>query len=132
MIDLMSAARGAVYAALAATVDPALAAVFDDVPQGTQPPFLKVGAIDSESRATKGEQLERLTVEVIAVHRGEDRGVLLAMMHAARAALDGQAVTAPDAALRPPRFESASASDVGPDGVTYAGLITFTIDAQPI
>lgn len=132
MIDLMSATRGAVYRALAAAVPGDLAPVYDDVPQNTPPPFVKIGSIDSENASAKGDQVELLTVEVVAVYRGEDRGVLLAMMHAARAALDRQPITADGVAFEPPRFVVGSASDASQqDGVTYAGVLNFELYAEP-
>lgn len=130
--DLMSAARGAVFRALEAHVPPELCSVFDDLPQETKPPFLKIGAIDSENEAGKGDQVERLTVEVVAIYQGEDRGVLLAMLHAARAALDRQSLEAAGVYFQPPRFLMASASDASAtDGVTYAGIINHEVYAEP-
>ncbi len=132
MIDLMTAARDALWRAMKASVDPGLCQVLDDTPQGTQPPFLKVGTIDSEGESGKGDQLERLTVEVIAVYRGNDRGDLLAMMHAARIAIEGNRALSDDTAhLSPPIFLKASASDASQqDGVTFVGLLNFDIWAE--
>jgi hypothetical protein len=132
MIDLMSAARGAVFRALAAAVSPSLCTVFDDVPQGTQPNFLKIGAIDSQNEESRSDQFERLTVEVIAIYRGQDRGVLLSMMHAGRDALDRKQLTSDGVNFLRTRFVTASASDASKDdGVTYAGISNYEIWAEP-
>ena len=76
MLDLMTATRGAVFRALKAAIPDAVAPVVDDVPQGTQPPFIMIGYIDSEATGGKSEQVERITVEVVAVYRGGARGKL--------------------------------------------------------
>ena len=81
--------------------------------------------------AKPADQREELTVEIWAVYRGEARGDLLAMMHAARSDLDGQPIAADGAALRPARLVNQLASDADQDGVTYCGLLHFTIQAQP-
>ena len=132
MIDLMTAARDAFWSVMKEGVSPDLCQVLDDTPQGTQPPFLKVGTIDSEGESGKGDQLERLTVEVIAVYRGTDRGDLLAMMHAARAAIEGNRGLSSDTAhLSAPIFLKASASDASQqDGVTFVGLLNFETWAE--
>lgn len=90
IVDLVGAARGAVFRALIAAVPTDLCAVFDDIPQGTEPNYLKIGAIDTENDESKSGQFERITVELFAIYRGADRGVLLAMMFAGRKALDRQ------------------------------------------
>lgn len=133
MIDLMSAVRAAVGKALKDGVPADLCPVYDDVPQNTQPPFVKVGAIDTENDETKGEQFERVTVEVIAVYRGDKRSVLLAMMHAARACIDRQVLPSDETInILRARFTKGSAGDAWTgDGVTYAGIMNFEIWAEP-
>jgi hypothetical protein len=133
IVDLMGAARGAVFRALSASVPPELCQVFDDIPQGTEPNYLKLGTLDTENDESKGDQFERLTVEVFAVYRGADRGVLIAMMFAGRTALDRQKLpNASGAQFLRCRFVKGVASDASPqDGVTYAGLMHFEIWAEP-
>ena len=132
MTDLMTAVRTAVFEALDAALDPALARVFDDVPQGTEPPFVKIGSIDEEPEDDKDADLSFVTVELIHIYRGRDRGVLLAMMEASRAALRGATLAAPGVELGTARYLKASASDASPhDGVTYAGVSNFGIFAEP-
>ena len=132
VIDLVGPTRIAVFNALEQGVDPALCAVFDDVPEGTQPNFLKIGMIDNENDESKSDQFERLLVEVLGVYRGADRGVLVAMMFAGRKAIDRQKLTAEGVNFLRSRFVKGTTSDASPqDGVTYAGLMQFEIWAEP-
>ena len=131
MIDLISATASAVFAALQDAIDPAMATVTQHVLEDQAPPLIVIGAIDSENQAGKGEQLERITIEIQSIFRGEGRSKLLAMMAAVRDALDGQRITASGVSFDTPRYLSASASDVAPDGVTYAGITQFEIFAEP-
>jgi hypothetical protein len=125
----MSAAQGAAFAALTSGVSQA--AVHDHVKQDTQPPFVKIGAIESASDGGKGEQLELITIEVHSIYRGADRTELLAIMHEVRQALDDQAISAPGASFQRPKFVRAAVSDAGPDGATYAGISIFEFHAEP-
>lgn len=131
-IDLMAAARGAVFRAMNEGASVQLAPVFTEVPENTQPNYFMIGDIDSDDASAKGDDdREQLQIEIISVYRGEDRGVLLAMMNAARRDLRRQPISAPGALLRPPRWVGSSASSALADGVTYIGLSHFTIQAQP-
>jgi hypothetical protein len=128
----MQATQDAVLAALSAAIDPSLAPVLQHLPQGTQPPFVKVGAIDTDSDTIHGEQFEHVTIEIQCAYRGEERGPLLDLMHAVRQALDSKRITSDGVTFGLPRFLSASASDASPiDGLTYAGVSSFQILAQP-
>jgi hypothetical protein len=128
MIDLMSAGQAAIFAALETGV--VLATVHDHVKQDTAPPFVKIGAIATNNEGGKGEQAETLEVEIHTIYRGADRSVLLAIMHQVREALDEQQLAGGGASFRP-TFATAAASDAGPDGVTYAGITTFEVFAEP-
>lgn len=130
-IDLLQPTQDAVFVALAAATMPHSAIVRQHVKQGQEPPFVKVGQIDTENVGGKGEQAERITVEVQTIFRGEARGPLLDIMGAVRAALDGQVITAGGVNFSTPTFLGATASDAGPDGVTYAGISHFEIFAEP-
>ena len=132
MFDLMSATRGAIFRALNVPAVTDIAPVYDDLPQNTQPPFLKIGSIDSDNVSSKGDQTEQLTVEVYAVYRGADRGVMMRMLHAAREAIDQQPIAADGATFGLPHFLKGSASDASPaDGVTFAGIMNFEVLAEP-
>ena len=132
IIDLVGPTRIAVFNALEQGVDAALCAVYDDVPEGTQPNYLKLGIIDNENDESKSDQFERLLVEVFGVYRGADRGVLVNMMFAGRKALDRQKLQADGVNFLRTRFVKGSTSDASPqDGVTYAGLMQFEIWAEP-
>lgn len=128
MIDLMSATQEGFYEALKAAVS--LASVFDHVKQGTQPNFVQLGPIESLSEGTKHGQLELLSIEIHTIYRGMDRRELLAIMHQVRQ-IEDLAITADGVSFSAPSFVSAAASNPGPDGITYAGISTFEIYAEP-
>lgn len=132
MIDLLTAAQTAVFAALSARTElTALSPVHQHVPQDTEPPLTIVGKIDSEAIGGKYQQLEDITIEVVAVHRGAGRAALLAIMHQQREALDGQAIAASGAEFDTVEFVAASADGPADDGLTYAGISIFKVKAQP-
>lgn len=130
-VDLMQAAQAAVFGALKAGVDPSLSPVFQHVPENTQPPMIIVGAIDSENDGSKGEQVERMTIEVQAIFRGAKRSQLLAMLHAVRRALALNPLAADGVEFSEPHWLGASASEAASDGVTYAGIAHFEVFAEP-
>lgn len=132
MLDLMSAAQEAFFTALAAAIPPGTASVHDHLKQGTQPPFVHVGGIDEENVGSKGEQGSRFEVEVHSVYKGADRSELLAIMHQVRLALDGQPIAAAGVEFSTPAFIGAAASMAGHDGLTYAGISTFEVFAEPM
>lgn len=131
LIDLAGAARAAVNDELeeaAAVTWP----VYDTVPQGTQPPFLKIGAIDTTDEGRPGEQYERITLELIGVYRGGDRGELGAAMFAARKVIDDRRLTTTTATFAC-QFLSGSISDASKeDGVTYVALSNFELLGEPV
>ena len=134
LTDLMSAIQAAVYGALAARVSPEVAEVFDTVPEGKLGSYLQVGAIECDNDGSKGEQSERFEVEVNSIYLGKDRGVLLAMMHAARQALEGQELEASGVNFSTPDFLGAAAGATPvptPKGLLYAGISRFEINAEP-
>jgi hypothetical protein len=132
MIDLLQAAQTAVYQQLAAADGlTALCAVYDHVPQNTQPPMTIVGDLDSENAGGKGEQYEELIVEIVAVYRGSARGPLLDIMHQQRIALDGQSIEHAGVTFGQPEFLGAKTNGPASDGVTYAGISHFRICAEP-
>jgi hypothetical protein len=129
MIDLMTPTQAAVFKALEAGV--ALAPVYDHVKPGTEPNFVKIGAIDGTNQSAREEQREEFEVEVHSIYRGADRGELMGIMHEVRVALDGVEIEAEGVDFWTPEFLNQAISDVGPDGVTYAGISTFLVSAEP-
>jgi hypothetical protein len=95
-----------------------------------EPPFYLVGDISSENAGGKDDQLEEIEVDIHTVYRGDNRGELLALMHQARLATDGAILTIGDASFRI-TWRGAIASAAARDGVTYAGLTTLAIFAEP-
>ena len=133
--DLITPAQDAVFTALAPIATSAGITglqVFQHVPENTQPPYIMIGQISSENETNiPGEQLELITVEVIHVWRGNRRRELLAMMAAARAALNNQPIGAAGAVFSLPDFLKAETGEAIADGVTYVGIQTFQFHAQP-
>ena len=130
MIDLLLATQDAVFAALNVPAVTGLAPVFTSVPPNTQPPFVAVGLIDAEAFGDdKSGGIEQHTVEIEFQFRGNTRRPLLAMMHAARTALAGTALSAPGAVLTAALWR-ASATDREDDGVTWHGIHRFELFAQ--
>lgn len=130
MIDLLQAAQDAVYDALAGSVPAELATVRQHVRENTQPPLVIIGALDSVPES-KGGELELVTVEIQSIYRGGDRGELLRIAGAVRAALDGCSITADGASFSTPSWTRTSVSDAASDGVTYAAISTFEFYAEP-
>ena len=131
IVDLLTPSQDAVFARLKAGVPPNIASVLQHVKQDTQPPYIVIGAIDSDNGATKGGQGEQISVDIHFVHRGPGRAPLFVMMHAARQALDGQPLEAEGVAFETPNFLGSSATTAGQDGVTYAGLSQYEFFAEP-
>jgi hypothetical protein len=128
-IDLMSPTQAAVFRALEAGVT--LAPVYDHVKPGTEPNFVKIGAINGTNEGAREEQREEFEVEVHSIYRGADRTELIAIMHQVRQSLDGVAIAADGVSFWTPEFLAQAISDAGPDGVTYAGISTFLVSAEP-
>lgn len=98
--------------------------------QGTVPPFHLVGDMDSDSIGGKDEQFEQINVDVHTVYKGADRRELLALMHQVRIAVDDESITIGGMLFRF-RFAGAAASTAAADGVTYAGITTLEVYAEP-
>jgi hypothetical protein len=130
-IDLMQATQDGFYAALKAGIPANVANVRQHVKENTPPPLVIVGTIESDNEAPKGDQLERLTVEIQSIYRGADRAVLLGIMHRVRLALDDKTIAADGVQFDTPKFLHATASDAADDGVTYAGISFFEVFAEP-
>ena len=133
LVDLTSEARGAVFAAIA-TAAPAGWQVFDTVPEGTQPPFVKIGVVETTNEGRPSEQYEHLTVEIFGVYRGEDRGALGAAMFAVRQAIDTRALATASAQFPQCRFIGGILTDAmrEKDGVSYLALSHFELLGEPL
>lgn len=129
MINLLEAVHDWIFERLdeAPRDQPAEALVH--VPQNTKPPYVVVGTIDGDSIGGKGDQVEGFTVEVLSFFEGK-RSPLLVIMHDNRKALDAQ-----DEIVRGVRFTATyrnqAITTVGSDGLTYGGVQTFSINAEP-
>ena len=135
-VDLLQAAQTAVFAALEPiTYDitmPTGIQVLQHVPEGTVPPFVRIGHITSDNQTDMDdEQHEEITVEIHCVYLGEARWPLLAMMAAVRSHLQGQSLTAAGAGFETPCFVKAEAGGAIADGVTYVGISIFKFHAWP-
>ncbi len=98
--------------------------------EDAEPPFHLVGDISSENAGGKDDQLEEIEADIHTVYRGDDRSELLALMHQVRLATDGAILKIADASFRI-SWRGAIASAAARDGVTYAGLTTLDIFAEP-
>jgi hypothetical protein len=130
-IDLVEIARGAVFVAIDAGLADTGATAFDHVSQDTDPPFVKLGDIEWVNEGGKDDLVLKLSIDVVTIYRGGDRAELLAIMHANFLALHGATLSADDVELSPPELLGGSASGPASDGVTYAGLQTFELYAEP-
>lgn len=98
--------------------------VHDDVPRGTQPPYVTIGQITSRdwSTGTDAGQEHTLTLQVWS--RAGGRRQVQAAMGAVGAALHDAALTLVDHRLVNLRMESAEARRDS-DGDTYHGVMRF-------
>lgn len=135
-IDLFSAASDGCFALLA------LAITAGDIEVTTNPEqieptdtderqYVLIGDIDSENEAGKGEQLERLTVQIIVIYRGQQRWKLHQLMHLVRQALDDATPEIAGVAFSSITWKGATSSPAGTDGITHAGAIEFELFAEP-
>lgn len=131
IVDLITPTQDAVIAKLKAGVPKELGSVHQHVKQDTQPPFVMVGSIDASNEGSKGAQSESMQVELHFVTRGPSRAPLLALMGAARAALEGEQLEVEGVSFETPNWLGSTVSNAGPDGVTYAGVSTFEFIAEP-
>ena len=132
MIDLLEPTQTAVFAALrSASGLTDLCPVFQHVPQGTPLPLTIVGDIESVPIGGKNEQVEQITIEIVTVYRGSGRAPLLAIMHQQRLALEDQQLSHPGVVFDTPGWVGGGVNGPASDGLTYAGLQTFIINAEP-
>lgn len=129
MIDLMQATQDGIFELANVPTVTILAPVYTNVPKGTEPPFIEIGAIDAQEIGGKDSGLEQHAVEIDFQSRGPSKRPLFAMMHAVREAIEGKSITISGALLEDPRW-IASATDREEDGVTYHGIHRFELMAQ--
>ena len=99
--------------------------------QDTKPPFHLIGDISMSDAGSKSDQLDDGEVDVHTVYRGTDRRELLAMMHEVRVATHGQLITIDGGEYRVQWASAAAGSAASTDGVTFAGVTTLTLNAEP-
>ncbi|MCP3729254.1 DUF3168 domain-containing protein [Sphingomonas sp. MG17] len=135
-IDLLSAASDGFFALLDAAIDASTAEVTTN-PEPRDPAdqsdrrVVMLGEIESENVAGKGEQAERITVEVIVIYRGNQRSQLQALMHLVRDGLEDAVPAIAGVIFQSIDYLGAASGPPSTDGVTHAGLITFAVEAEP-
>ena len=135
MIDLMEAVQTAVFEALSNRQElTARSQVTQHVKQDmlAAGPITRIGKVESAPAGGKGgQQLEEVSVDVETIYRGMSQAEVLAIMHQQRLALDGQDLSADGAVLDTPEWAGGMVDGPAADGVTYVGIQTFTVVAQP-
>lgn len=131
-VDLMTGAQDAVVKLLQEQL-PAdqRGMVRHSLKQGMAPPFYLIGDVASSNEGGKGEQLEQIEVDVHTVYKGTDRRELLAMMHQVRLATDDRTITIAGAQFRVSWVGASAGGASTIDGVTYAGVSTLDLYAEP-
>jgi hypothetical protein len=130
-IDLVEAARGAVFVAIEAGLADVNAVALDHVPQDQEGNFVQIDDLDWSNEGGKRDPELRITIDVVTIYRGQNRAELLAIMHANERALVDVAIAADGVSISDVNLVGGSASGAGPDGLTYAGLQTFELFAEP-
>ncbi len=130
-VDLVEAARGAIFVAIAAGLIGTGAVALDHVPQDQPGNFVQLDDLDWTNEGGKHDPELRITIDVVSIYRGENRAELLRIMNANHRAVVEATLTAPGVILQAARLLGGGASGAGADGVTYAGLQTFELYAEP-
>lgn len=105
-----------------------LAAVFQHVPEDTNPPVLIIGDMDSEPIVTKGGSDQRVALTIAAVVLAEERRPLRALKAVVLAALDGRQVSR-DGWQLAYNFTGADGFLDPETGEAYAGNFRFSVMA---
>lgn len=129
MTDLLQASHDGLFALANVAGVTTLAPVFTNVPEGQQPPFVEIGAIDAEEIGGKSGGLEKHGIEIEFRTRGSSKRPLMALMHAARSAIDRQRPYVEGAEFGEIRW-IASATDREDDGVTHHGVQRYEVIVQ--
>ncbi len=130
MPDYATAIQEAVFAALNVAGMTSLAAVWEHVPQGVEPPLVIIGDISLEPIGGKDGGLDRATVGIATVVKATDRSVLSAMQAKVRELLDGKDITATGVLFSPIQQLSAD-GEVDPEQGLYIGTQLFETYVQP-
>lgn len=131
-LDLMTGAQDAVVQLLRAQLPPEQREmVRHSLKQGTVPPFHLIGDVTSDNAGGKDEQLEQIEVDVHTVYKGTDRRELLALMHQVRLATDDKRLEIGAAHFRVTWSGASAGTASTVDGVTYAGVTTLDLIAEP-
>lgn len=130
-IDLVEAARGAVFVAIEAGLAGVDAVALDHVPQDQEGNFVQIDDLDWSNEGGKRDPELRLTIDIVTIYRGQNRAELLAIMHANHRALIDEPIAAEGVTITGVQLLAGSASGAGLDGLTYAGLQSFELFAEP-
>lgn len=130
-IDLVEAARGAVFVAIAAGLGSVDAIALDHVPQDQEGNFVQIDDLDWSNEGGKQDPELRITIDLRTIYRGENRADLLAIMHANHSALTDAPIAADGVTITGVQLLAGAASGAGLDGLTYAGLQSFELFAEP-
>ncbi len=130
-IDLVEAARGAVFVAIETGLADANAVALDHVPQDQEGNFVQIDDLDWSNEGGKRDPELRIAIDVVTIYRGQNRAELLAIMHANERALVDVTIAASGVSISGVSLVGGSASGAGPDGLTYAGIQTFELFAEP-
>ena len=132
IVDLIDAVQAAVFARLSGRAElTALCTVTQHVLQDMAPPITRIGQIESAPAGGKGEQVEEIAVQVEAIYRGTSQAALLAIMVEQRRALEGQELVQAGVAFDTPEWAGAVVDGPAADGLTYVGVNSFIITAEP-
>jgi len=131
MIDAATAVQEALYAALNVSGVTDLAPVWQNPPEGTDPPVVVIGNVSLEPIGGKDGGFDKATADVLTFVRQPDQTVLFALQTAVRNQVDGAQLTAPGAVLSAPVMTS-SEVEMMDDGETYMGTQRFEVFVQPV
>ncbi len=130
-LDLLTGTQDAIIALIRARLpDDQKPMVRHTLDEDFQPPFHLIGDITTEEVGGKDEQLEELEAEIHTVYVGSDRRELLKLLHQVRIATNDARIPIDGATYRV-QWRGAIASTAARDGVTFAGLTTLDIQAEP-
>ena len=134
MIDLMDAVQTAVFEKLSDRAElTELCTVTQHVLQDMLETgsITRLGKIESVPEGGKGEQFELITVDVETLYRGTSQADVLAIMFQQRLALEEQELSFDGVSFDTPAWAGGMVDGPAKDGVTYVGIQTFTIYAEP-
>jgi hypothetical protein len=136
VVDLLSATSDGVFALLDAAIGSDAVEVTTETPQlepgdTTERQFVLIGDIDVGNDGGKGEQAERITVQVVVIYRGTQRSKLHALMHQVRVALEDQVPAIAGVQFGSIDWAGGASSPSARDGITYAGIQEFEVNAEP-